>query len=190
MRYFFETLLALLGRAVLTGTADATRSTPSIEALQGTQQQPTRQPNGALIRDPLGPVIMLDFDGVLHQAQSGHMDRLPMLEAWLRENPEVDVVLSTNWRASNSMEDLRACFSADIHPRVLGGTPALAGASREDEIMALVQKYRIRHWAALDDCAQEFPRTAARHLVHTEYLTGLTPAHLTRLSELLAHGAD
>lgn len=36
-----------------------------------------------------GPVLMLDIDGVLHFGQSGKLNKLPMLQAWLREHPQV-----------------------------------------------------------------------------------------------------
>lgn len=190
MRSLFKTILRIVFRQAPTCPGDPVSSGARGQQASAVPTRPTKQPNGVLTRNPLGPVLMLDFDGVLHIAQSGHLDRLPMLEAWLRQNPKVDVVLTTNWRDTDSMEDLCACFSEDIRHRVLGGTPNLMGAAREDEILALVRRYQIRQWIALDDRFQEFLRTGPNHLVCTEYLTGLTPAHLDRMSELLAHSAS
>jgi hypothetical protein len=138
--------------------------------------------NGTLTRHPRGPVLMLDFDGVLHPAQSGSLVHLRTLESWLREHPMVDVVISSNWRDTHTLDGLLAYFSVDIRPRIIGTTPSLQGACREDEILTLVHEYRIDRWAALDDREQEFPRTAATHLVATEYLDGLTEKNLMELT--------
>jgi hypothetical protein len=128
---------------------------------------------------------MLDFDGVLHRAQTGTLRRLPALEAWLREFPQVDVVISSNWRDTHALPDLCAYFSADLQPRVIGTTPNIEGARREDEILALVREYGITCWAALDDQPEGFPRTAETNLAATEYYDGLTNLSLRRLSLLL-----
>lgn len=145
--------------------------------------------NGRLLRPARGPVLMLDFDGVLHPAQSGSLIYLGELEDWLRCYPQVDVVISSIWRDSHTLEQLRAYFSDDIQPRVIGTTPNLEDGNREDEILALVQQYGITCWAALDDRAQEFPRTAGRHLVATEYFDGITAHSLARLVHTLGLAA-
>jgi len=121
--------------------------------------------NGSLARAPRGPVLMLDIDGVLHPTQSGSLIYLPALETWLCEHTLVDVVISSNWRDTHTIDELRAYFSADLQGRVIGTTPTLDGACREDEILSLVRKHGIATWAALDDRTQDFPRTASTHLV-------------------------
>lgn len=138
-----------------------------------------------LQRPPRGPVLMLDIDGVLHPGQSGTLIYLPMLETWLREHPVVDVVISSNWRETHTLDGLRGFFSVDLRPRVIGCTPVLPDAHREDEILFAAREYGITTWAALDDRAQEFPATAASHLVATEYLDGITAHSLLRLTTLL-----
>lgn len=137
---------------------------------------------GRLVRRPRGAVLMLDIDGVLHPAQSGSLIYLPVLENWLRAHPSVDVVISSNWRDSHSLDQLRAFFSEDLQERVIGTTPNLPDAYREDEIEAWAGAYGITRWIALDDRAQDFPRTAGTHLVTTEYFDGITPVVLAELS--------
>jgi hypothetical protein len=145
------------------------------ESAQGT-------PNGRLLRPPRGPVLMLDIDGVLHPAQAGTLIYLPSLERWLREQPLVDVVIASNWRDTHTLDELRAFFSPELRWRVIGTTPNMPDATREDEILALVDEHDICCWVAVDDRPQEFPRTASTHLVATEYFDGITAQTLVQLS--------
>lgn len=61
--------------------------------------------------------LFLDFDGVLHPEPlygDGELFcRLPLLEALLREFPEVSIVVSSTWRDTRTVEELRKLFSAD-----------------------------------------------------------------------------
>lgn len=144
------------------------------------------QPNGVLSRTPNGPVLMLDFDGVLHPAQSGTLLYAPLLEAWLRMHPTVDVVISSNWRDTHTLDELRNRFAPDLQARIIGTTPSATTGYREDEILELVHKYRITRWAALDDRPDEFPKTGKTHLVVTEYFDGISRGHLNRVAVLLS----
>lgn len=146
--------------------------------------QPHSRFNGKLTRPPAGPVLMLDFDGVLHPAQSGSLIYLPLLETWLQSFPAVEVVISSSWKGSQTLEGLRALFSASLRHRVIGTTPGLPGESREEEILHLVRQYRIGAWVALDDRAQEFPTTKFSNLVETEYFDGLAAHHLKVVERL------
>ena len=101
------------------------------------------QNNGVLRRAPRRHVLMLDIDGVLHPAQAGSLIYMPVLEAWLRSNVAVDVVISSNWKDTHTLEQLRAFFGVDLRERVLGATPNLPGHRREDEILALVEQHDI-----------------------------------------------
>ena len=100
---------------------------------------------------------MLDIDGVLHPAQAGSLIYMPVLEAWLRSNVAVDVVISSNWKDTHTLEQLRAFFGVDLRERALGATPNLPGHRREDEILALVEQHDIELWPAVDDREDGFP---------------------------------
>ncbi|WP_022982641.1 HAD domain-containing protein [Ideonella sp. B508-1] len=143
-----------------------------------------KQPNGHLSRTPARRVLMLDIDGVLHPAQSGSPIYLPLLEAWLREHRCVDVVVSSNWKNTHTVEQLRQFFSVDLRDRVLGTTPDCRGV-REDQILELVERHDIELWGAVDNREDGFPTTAAMHLAKTEYFDGLVPATFTRLAWIL-----
>jgi hypothetical protein len=76
-------------------------------------------------------VIFLDFDGVLHpyapwpfaeEAKRSHFQHLPCLESVLRDHSEVRIVIASDWRLHNSIDELRTHFSPDIQPRVIGTT--------------------------------------------------------------------
>jgi HAD domain in Swiss Army Knife RNA repair proteins len=140
--------------------------------------------NGLLTRQPQEMVLMLDFDGVLHPAQSGTLLYLPMLESWLRKHGRIDVVISSNWKDRDSFSDLAALFSEDLRERVIGTTPTLQDAYREEEVLALVARYDIRSWVALDDRPEGFPTTANR-LIATEYFDGISPGHLALAEQVL-----
>ncbi len=137
----------------------------------------------ALQRAPRGPVLMLDIDGVLHPGQSGTLIYLPLLETWLRAHPDVDVVISSNWRETHTLDELRNFFSIELRERVIGCTPVLPNSTRLDEILFVVREYGITQWAALDDRVQDFPD--ARRLVATEYLDGITGDSLLQLTRVM-----
>jgi hypothetical protein len=111
-------------------------------------------------------ILFLDFDGVLHSELAPEADLfglLPRLEAILRDFPDVQIVISSSWREHNSLDDLRAKFSPDIAPRIIGVTPVIprvkqVAACREREILAWLESAgkKGEHWLALDDTEWQF----------------------------------
>lgn len=146
--------------------------------------RPSRRP-GTLTHRPPRRVLMLDIDGVLHPGQSGSLLYRPMLEEWLRRYSEVDLVVASNWRETHTLTELQGLFAADLQARVIGVTPVIDGAYREDEILDFVHEHGIEIWAAVDDREAEYPTTASMHLAKTEPIDGLTSLTLTRLAWLL-----
>lgn len=132
-----------------------------------------------------GPFILfLDFDGVLHGDARPHLERLPLLEDWLRMYPRWQVVISSTWREEYSMEALIGKFAPDLQHRIIGGTPRLPGEFddgyvREDEINAWLagNDLSLAHWVAVDDMDDWFtPRCPNLVLIDPE--VGLQPADL------------
>lgn len=171
-------LTALLRFVGVCPAADSTFARESLPAAP-------RASRWALLRAPRGPVLMLDIDGVLHPGQSGTLIYLPLLETWLRTHPDVDVVISSNWRETHTLDELRNFFSIELRERVIGCTPVLPDSTRLDEILLVVREYGITQWAALDDRVQEFPD--ASRLVATEYLDGITGESLLQLTRVISH---
>ncbi len=133
-------------------------------------------------------VLFLDIDGVLHPAicssDADLLCRRPLLEAVVRECPQVEIVISSTWRESRTLPQLQALFSADISARIIGVTPVWQAIQdeasmetyvRQAEIEAwLRQAGRVREpWVALDDLPSLF-RPFLPNLVLSDPMTGLT----------------
>lgn len=112
-------------------------------------------------------LLFLDFDGVLHGYGETRFKHLPVLEAVLRENHQVEIVFSTSWREHQGIDRLRSFFSEDIRHRFIGATPFLdvnreppyVDFIRHKEILLWLEHQKItsRKWLALDDDYREFP---------------------------------
>lgn len=139
-------------------------------------------------------ILFLDFDGVLHPQVAFVAERfcrLPLLEAWLRARPEIQVVISSSWRLGQSMEELRSNFSVDIQPRVISTTQAGedSGGSREHQIrLWLLHEAPRAKWIAIDDSEWLFNST--ERLVLCDSIRGLTAAELLEADRLLALPAE
>lgn len=130
-------------------------------------------------------VLFLDFDGVLHRHQKGTLDRLPLLEEFLRAHPDVHVVISSTWRMQESLESLAEYFSEDLRDRIEGVTPV--GTRTPYSRFCEVQEYlagETRNWCAIDDEPTLFPPNC-RQLVVTDPSVALTPTDLARVAAVL-----
>lgn len=113
-------------------------------------------------------ILFLDFDGVLHAFGKNvfgdkKFTKLPLLEDWLRTHPQINVVISSSWRDTMSVEKLQSFFSEDIRPRIIDKCPLLPWEPepefwRYEEIMAWIKQTNYQgKWLALDDAVHEFP---------------------------------
>lgn len=71
-------------------------------------------------------ILFLDIDGVLHpwRRDAGLLYRaVPVFENALRANPDIDVVISSDRRIHESLDDLREHFSPDIKTRIIDVNP-------------------------------------------------------------------
>lgn len=114
-------------------------------------------------------LLFLDIDGVLHPIgtdysfSSRFFSHLPLLEKLLREFRSVDVVISSDWRLAEGIEQLQRYFSADLRHRVIGATPqidpnVIVHNRRQLEIQAWLDGNGRSgtEWAALDDWPLSF----------------------------------
>lgn len=133
-------------------------------------------------------LLFLDFDGVLHAGVNYDAERLfsqlPLLEGVLRACPHVDVVISSTWRSTRDLEELRALFSPDIASRIIDVTPrwqdiqdsaAYGTYVRQAEVEAWLRAAgrAWEVWVALDDQPALF-RPFCTQLVLTNPLVGIT----------------
>jgi len=111
-------------------------------------------------------LLFLDVDGVLHPVgvdysfSSRFFSHLPLLEELLREFRSVDVVISSDWRLAESIEQLQRYFSEDIRHRIIGATP-LTGRSGDDDrvvfhtVDSFIATYMLRpHGARVMNCSR------------------------------------
>lgn len=146
-------------------------------------------------------ILFLDFDGVTHPDPCEDDElfcRLPLLEEVLREHPSVEVVISSSWRLTHSLPQMRAFFAPDMRARVVGATPTrprtaslpreLAGYERERECVAWMMNRQPKGfpWLALDDRSWSF-RPDCEHLVLTRTRVGMTLETQGELREKLGH---
>lgn len=114
-------------------------------------------------------LLFLDVDGVLHPVgadysfSSRFFSHLPLLEELLREFKSVDVIISSDWRRAESIEQLQRYFSADIRHRIIGATPQIdpnvaVHHRRQLEIQAWLDGNgrSDAEWVALDDWPLSF----------------------------------
>jgi hypothetical protein len=104
------------------------------------------------IRRPKPSPLFLDFDGVLHPGQSGTFRYLSAFEEIMRCHPDIDIVISSNWREGEPFHELLDYFSAGFRDRLIGATAVLPGPyARQREIEAFCRSFGIERWLAIDD---------------------------------------
>lgn len=69
-------------------------------------------------------VLFLDFDGVLHQPVKDVLfARVPAFEQALLLHPNLEIVISSSWRESHTLEQMRFFFSPSFRERIIDVTP-------------------------------------------------------------------
>ncbi len=149
-------------------------------------------------------LLFLDFDGVCHPERSD-VDQFfrrseLVLEPWLRQRPDVEVVISSSWRETYSMTEMREFFSDDLKSRFISSTPVFRrdewaqrdgepvpeGHEREAEIRRWLHQSAApsRPWVALDDQPWRF-KSSCKTLVVCDGRVGLTERELELVDEVL-----
>lgn len=144
-------------------------------------------------------ILFLDFDGVLHTDpcydETQLFSCLPPLEAMLRDFPEVEIVISSTWRESRSLSELKSFFSHDIGARIIGVTPIwrdipgiveVIGYQRHAEIEAWIRNSEMpwQQWIAIDDKSYLF-KPFLPNLIKTNSSTGLDEIAIASLRQRL-----
>ncbi|EGT5675613.1 hypothetical protein AGJ34_21840 [Cronobacter dublinensis subsp. dublinensis] len=107
--------------------------------------------------------LFLDIDGVLHRAENGSLEFMPVLSDVLNQCPYVRVILSTSWRLGASKKDVLSHFPSEMRPFIVGANPDLEGQVSEHirwhECMSMVSRFGLTNYTFVDDTARLFPST-------------------------------
>ncbi|GAB3766247.1 HAD domain-containing protein [Ramlibacter monticola] len=147
------------------------------------------------------PVLYLDFDGVLSNAnvwwhpRRGAYLRAPepyvlfqhaaLLEEMLEPYPHVRIVLSTSWVLRYRCAGAAKRLPAGLRTRVIGATyhsemgeDRFLRLSRGEQVTQDVLRRDPGSWLALDDDATGWPAWALPNLLLTDPNEGISPPHL------------
>lgn len=152
-----------------------------------------------------GLVLFLDFDGVLHPLRREPRllyRSVPIVEEALRVHPKIEVMISSDRRIHESLDELRRPFSQDIRSRIIDVNPFadnftelkesmfpadLLNHPRHMECLTWMEDHRPEgtRWVAIDDTFDHFhPLQTNIYLV--EGATGLEMSELRPLQDFLA----
>jgi len=115
-------------------------------------------------------LVFLDIDGVMHsvdRVQANHtstgieytgdrlFEHLPLLGRILDQCPDVSVIISSSWRDSHTLPELRGFFG-DWGHRVIGVTASIepvdsTPANRFQECRMLAEQLGVSEWVMVDD---------------------------------------
>jgi HAD domain in Swiss Army Knife RNA repair proteins len=111
-------------------------------------------------------ILFLDFDGVMHPFnQTNLFCREESLARFLRDFPEVEVVISSSWRETHTLKNMLTFFLTDLRSRIVGVTPVIEirdAADVHSVRLREIKKYLIdtgnqhSRWVALDDTPELF----------------------------------
>jgi hypothetical protein len=138
---------------------------------------------------PSSKVVYLDFDGVLHPSSpvmDGLFSRSYLLEP-LFENSNADIVISSSWRFTHSLEQLQAKLPSHLAQRVIGmtGNAVIGKHARYQEILNHAKQLDSGNaWRALDDSYWEFP-TSCKELIRCNPNTGIGVKEVAQLNAWL-----
>lgn len=146
------------------------------------------------------PVLVLDFDGPLHneavywdptirRPQMRAPERYwlfqhtPLLERLMAPYPSIVVVLSTSWVLHYGLRKAAKELPAGLRSRVVGSIydgqpPDFRYLPRGEQVAADVERRRPAQWLALDDDPIGWPAWALPHLLLTDPYEGISPPHL------------
>lgn len=104
------------------------------------------------------PVLLLDFDGVLHPGHTGTFEYLPDLYLVLDAIYDLQIVISSDWQRHTPAADLLKIFAPAYRARVVGviGEETSAEAPRQRAIEAYAAAHSMRGYVAIDDSPRYF----------------------------------
>ncbi len=123
-------------------------------------------------------LLYLDFDGVLHRRMNETFERMPLLEKILIQCPEIQIVVSSSWRETMSLDGLKYLFPVPFRHRIVGVTPSIQEVKdteyiRYRECLLHARNMGINKFIIIDDESYRFP-PGCENLVSTKYREGMT----------------
>lgn len=138
--------------------------------------------------------IFLDFDGVLHgesQYSAGLFEHIHVFCDAVRPfSDTTQIVISSAWRETHTLEKLKVFFASDIAKLIVGVTPQREDSynrgGRQREILDYCKENNIDHkqWIALDDM-ERFFNDACPNLILVDGETGISENNLEDLTNFL-----
>jgi hypothetical protein len=133
------------------------------------------------------PLLFLDFDGVLHPTSAKPQQWFSCVDllAEVLEGTQCEIVISSSWRFTHSLSELRALLPINLAERTISTTgPAYIGKfARYTEIQSFIGSRLNLRWMALDDCAWDFPKTS--QLIACNPNNGLTRVEAEKVRQWL-----
>lgn len=139
--------------------------------------------------------LFLDFDGVLHPYEwdATPFELLPLLyEVIIKHKDILNIVISSSWKLSQSLEVLKTHFPDDMKDMIIGVTPDLiesrANEGRYKEIQLFMQESNLdivnTQWIAIDDEDRLYPPYCP-NLIKTSRYEGINKNSLRKIKEFL-----
>lgn len=134
-------------------------------------------------------VLFLDFDGVLHPSSPGIdplFSRAPLLEEALI-NHEIPIVISSSWRFTHSLKQLKDKLPKKLANMVIDvtGKAIIGKYPRHTEILNyLNNSNEYSSWRSLDDSYWEFP-SSCKELIRCNPNSGIGSREVKLLTEWL-----
>ncbi len=125
--------------------------------------------------------VFLDIDGVLHPGFRGSLERLPIFLRLLDRYPQIEVVISSDWRRGRPLSELRGLFPKRHQARIVGMTPEIDHQKRWREILAYIAQTSVGLCLVIDDSEDLFRGSDNLNLYITSRDTGLTEADYDNL---------
>ncbi|WP_414039358.1 HAD domain-containing protein [Acidithiobacillus sp. M4-SHS-6] len=142
-------------------------------------------------------VLFLDFDGVLHPISGiGRMfSQNDLLLPLFEDNPDLRIVVSSDWRFGYSDTELRHKLGAlqshfagstptivDLDKTHFPGDPRIAFSRQREILWYLHENPAVRQWTAVDDIPDLFePDFCQEHVILTDPHTGITDTDVEKI---------
>ena len=127
-------------------------------------------------------LLFLDIDDVLHPYAPWPIDEavraryfcyLPRLESVQRDFPQLQVVVTSDWRRHHLLDELRAFFSEDRRERIAGTTKLDKPAGdavglRQKQVEEYLEEHGLSEcpWIAIDDTVTNYQADSSAAALH------------------------